>query len=82
MKAQTVSLRITAPRWGSRATSGTKGQGESGELMGLLRPTGRDGDHRDRGACGGAVSMTGSESESDACQPCVQNRPWLPGHSA
>lgn len=27
MMAQTVSLRITAPRWGSRVTSGTKGRG-------------------------------------------------------
>lgn len=82
MKAQTVSLWITALCWGSRATSGTKGRGESGELTGLLRHTGRDRDHRDKGACGGAVSMTSSESEPDARQPCVRNRPWLPSHSA
>lgn len=81
--AQNVSLWITAPRWGSRETSGTKGRGGgSGELTGLLRHTGQDRDHRGREACGGAVSMTSSESESDARQPCVQNRPWLPGHSA
>lgn len=82
MMAQTVSLRITAPRWGSRVTSGTKGRG------GVRRADGAAETHRarqrpqGRGACGGAVSMISSESESDACQPCVQNRPWLPSHSA
>lgn len=79
---QTTSLRVTAPRWGGRAASGTKGRGESGELTGLLRHTGRNGGHRDRGACRGAVSMTGSEPEPDTRQPCTQNCPWLPGHSA
>ena len=80
--AQTASLQVTAPCWGSRATSGTKGRGESGELTGLLRHTGQNSGHGDEEACRGAVSRTGSELEPDAHQPCMQNHPWLPGHSA